>query len=93
MHENVNYFCDQWEYEPLRKNHTYVIQAGAKAYTCDLCVKPFTVSGSFTRHKQIQSRAKAYICDMCVKLFTVLGSFTRHKRIQSGAKAYMWLVC
>ena len=57
---------------------TNILRNGANPHICYLCVKPFTISDSLSRHKRIQSWAKSNKCDLCIKTYTVPGSLTRY---------------
>jgi len=65
-----------------------------KSYTCHICGKQFTQSGSLYYHlKHVHDGVKNHTCDICGRSFAMKTTMEDHRRIHTGERPYVCHTC
>ncbi|XP_034057134.1 zinc finger protein 271-like [Gymnodraco acuticeps] len=67
--------------------------AEKKPFSCSVCKKAFSLSGSLKRHMRVHTGEKPFSCSVCKKAFSQSGSLKTHMRVHTGEILHSCSVC
>ena len=72
----------------LEREHTSVVHAEAKGYSCDECGKRFKVAQNLKYHKESHLEKRSFQCTECDHKSTRKWGLKMHRLIHNGEKPF-----